>query len=168
MLGRLAIIGIVSGAGCKTDDAKPASSVSLHQDRGGSGSAPAPPAPPAGDAFGLEAVQRLAPTLAHSTPLAPLKLVADREQARQSWCMAGTDARAIAEQVATTLTASGWDEVVTRGAPDRAGTAAMQDGVRLSITIGGRDATCAGLVATGLYTTSTVIIPPLEDGERVR
>jgi hypothetical protein len=113
-------------------------------------------------------VQRLEPRLANATPLAPLKLVAEREQARQSWCMTGTDAQALAAEVAKTLTAAGWDNVITRGTPERAGTAAIQDGVRLAITIGGRDASCPGLVATGLYTTSTVIIPPLEEGERVR
>ncbi|MDB4961637.1 MAG: hypothetical protein JWP01_1636 [Myxococcales bacterium] len=163
----LAIIGIVSSPGCKTDDAKPAASVSSRPAGAGSGSVRTPSAR-VDDVFDLAAVQRLEPTLPSSTPLAPLKLVAEREQARQSWCMTGSDARTLADEVARGLTAAGWNEVAVLGTSERAGASAIQDGVRLSITIGGRDATCAGLVATGLYTTSTVIIPPLEDGERVR
>lgn len=149
----------VSGS-CKTDDAKPA---------------PKPPSsppaartapPPPVHAELVDTVLLREPTFAGATPLAKLKVVDER--AHQSWCVPGTDALAIATNLATALEAAGWQQITTRGTTERAATSGDADGVTLAITVGGRDAGCTGLVATGVYTTQTIIVPPLEDGERIR
>ena len=158
----LVIAVIASGIGCKTDDAKPAPPEGTRR--------PPPPAPARAAAV-HELVDTLLlnePQFASATPLAPLKVIEEREQAHQSWCITGSDAMAIATMMATSLKAAGWAEVSSRGTPDRAVIAGTVDDVSLSIAVGGRDATCTGLVATAHYTTSTVIIPPVPDGERVR
>ena len=158
----LVVAVIASSIGCKTEDAKqapPAPSV------------PAPPPAPKPAANGRELIDTLLlnePRFANATSLAPLKVIEEREQAQQSWCMSGTDALAIATTMAASLKAAGWGEVSSRGTPDRAVIGGTVDDVSISLTVGGRDATCTGLVATAHYTTSTVIIPPIEDGEHIR
>ncbi len=149
----------VSG-GCKTDDAKPAPKPPTQP-------APkAPASPPPARAELVDTVLLREPTFVGATPLAKLKVIDER--AHQSWCVPGSDALAIATNLATSLEAAGWQQIKTRGTSDRAATSGDADGVTLSITVGGRDATCTGLVATGVYTTQTIIVPPLEDGERIR
>ena len=161
----LAIAVIANLAGCKTDDAKPAASAVR--------SAPPPPAPLARPPVApppaelLDIVLLREPRLPHATPLAPLKVIEERERVTQSWCIRGSDALAIAIDVAAALTSAGWVGVRSRGTPTRAAASATADGVTLSITVGGVDATCTGLVTSATYTTSTFTIPPLADGERI-
>jgi len=158
----LAITVIATIVGCKTDDAKPTAKPPAPP------AAKASPAPaqPATHAELLDTVLLREPTFRSATPLAALKIVDER--AHQSWCVPGSDALAIASDLATSLQAAGWLQVTTRGTSDRAATSGDADGVTLAITVGGRDATCSGLVATGVYTTQTIIVPPLADGERIR
>lgn len=159
---RALVIAVIASVGCKADDAK----------RPPPAPRPAPLVPaPKPEARGHELVDTLLlnePRFANATTLAPLKVIEEREQAVQSWCMIGTDAQAIATTMSASLTKSGWADVSVRGTPERAAIAGTVDDVSVSITVGGRDATCTGIVATAHYTTSTVIIPPVEDGERVR
>jgi len=162
----LAIAVIANLAGCKTDDAKPAAPASRP--------APPRPAPPARapepepQAELLDIVLLREPRLPNATPLAPLKVIEERERVTQSWCIPGSDAHAIALDVATALTGAGWVGAAVRGTPARAAASATADGVTLSITVGGVDATCTGLVASATYTTQAFTIPPLADGERIR
>lgn len=153
-------------AACKTDDAKPAVTPP-----------PAPQPPPARSAplvaadaqrFDLELLERLAPELEGSKELAPLRIHAS-QQAVQSWCVPGTDAEIAAKSIANTLTREGWSDARSRGTGERAAASGSRDGVRISISVGGRDARCLGLVATATYVGGTVTLPPpLEEGERIR
>jgi hypothetical protein len=164
---RLAV-GIAALIACKTDDAKRPPTTSAPPAPTETPPAPAPvPAPgPAPMPLDLAKARALEPRFEGATPLAPLRMH-QRDQARQSWCIAGTDAEAIARGVAQQLTADGWDDVSSRGTAARAGASAAQGDVRISITIGGRDAACAGLVATAHYTGATLTLPALEAGERI-
>ncbi len=161
----LAIAVIANLAGCKTDDAKPAAPAARP--------APPRPAPPARPPVAappaelLDIVLLREPRLPNATPLAPLQVIEERERVTQSWCIPGSDAHAIAVDVAAALTTAGWVGAAVRGTPARAAASATADGVTLSITVGGVDATCTGLVASATYTTSTFTIPPLEEGERI-
>jgi hypothetical protein len=162
----LVIAAIASSAACKTDDAKRAAPRPAPAAPG----APAP-APGPGPARGHELIDMLLlhePMFADAAPLAPLKVIEERERAQQSWCMSGTDAQAIANVMASTLTSAGWGDIRVRGTSERAAVSGTVEDISISITVGGRDATCTGLVATAHYSTSTVIIPPVDDGERVR
>jgi hypothetical protein len=163
MMRRALVVAVIASSfGCKTDDAR----------RAPPAPSPAPSVPaPKPEARGHELIDTLLlnePKFANATALAPLKVVEEREQAVQSWCVSGSDAQVIAAAMASTLTKAGWGDVSSRGAADRAVVGATVDDVSVSITVGGRDATCTGLVATAHYTTSTLIIPPVEDGERIR
>ena len=164
---RMLVVAVIASiVGCKTEDAKQAPPAPRPAP-----SVPAPRPAPKPAAHGRELIDTLLlnePRFASATPLAPLKVIKEREQAHQSWCMPGTDALAIAVTMAASLKAAGWAEVTSRGTPGRAVIGGTVDDVSISLTIGGKDATCTGLVATAHYTTSTVIIPPIDDGERIR
>ncbi len=168
-------IALATVASCKTDrEAPPASSGRPSSTSPATPSKPTPttpstPPPTADDgAFDLERLETIEPTFDGATPLAPLALVPEREQARQSWCFAGADAAAIAESIARTLERTGYARVSSRGTAERAGASGTQGNVQLSIIVGGTDARCQGRVAHAQYTTDTVVIPPLEEGERIR
>lgn len=164
----LVALVVVLGA-CKTDDAKPTPRANVPAQP-----QPRSPAPDAGaraarpDApLDLARVEELAPRLEGATVMSPARMH-QADQARQVWCVAGSDAAAIAHEIARELTASGWSEVSTRGTSERAGAAGTQDGVRISITVGGRDASCPGLVASAVYAGASVTLPTLAPGERIR
>jgi len=159
---------IASVASCKTDDARPTPPAPARPPR-----PPAPVASPPDEPREslVDAILLAEPQFANATELAPLRLVEGREQAFQTWCMEGSDARQIAQDMATTLTAAGWGDVVVLGTPERAGASASfgtEGRYQISISVGGRDARCAGRVAIAQYTSSTLTIPPLADGERIR
>ena len=169
----LAITVIATLVGCKTDDAKPVAkpptpsgAEALPSAKDPSAAKASSPAAANAPAVLLDTVLLREPTFRSATPLAPIKIVDER--AHQSWCVPGTDALAIASDLATALQAAGWLQVSTRGTADRAATSGDADGVTLAITVGGRDAACTGLVATGVYTTQTITVPPVADGERLR
>ena len=164
-----AALGVV-GTGCKTDDAKPTPRVKEP-------SQPRPAIPPAGDGgdgdappparpLDLARVQELEPSFDGATVLSPARMH-QADQARQTWCMAGDDARALATAIADELSATGWTDVASRGTAERAAAAGTRDGIRISISVGGRDTTCPGLVASAVYAGPNVTLPVLAPGERI-
>lgn len=164
----LALAALLAGhvVACKTDDAPRPSSPAPAP-------APALRAPLAAPAdaqeprpLALAQLRALAPTLPGAPELRPLRL-APSGLASQSWCMPGRDAAAAAASLARALGVAGWTELTTRGDPARAAVGASYDEVRLSITVGGADERCAGVVATATYAGAQLVVPPIEDGERL-
>ncbi len=162
----LVIAVIASTGGCKTDDAKPTPPAAVQR--------PAPPPQATGSAqrAGLIALILLKePRFANAKVLAPLRAFDDRDQAQQSWCIAGADVLAITSEVTKAMIAAGWVNPRSRGTVDRASISASLDdqGVyAVTISIGGRDQACDGVVASALYHPTTITIPPVPDGDRVR
>src|SRR5665647_187315 len=128
---RALVIAVIAGVVCKADSKPPVPAPRP---------APAAPAPAAKHEL-VDTLLLDEPRFDHATPLAPLKIIEDREQAVQSWCMTGSDAQAIATAMAASLTAAGWGDVSSRGTPDRSVVGGTVDDVSVSITVGGRDAT---------------------------
>ncbi len=160
----LVIAVIASSAGCKTDDAKPTPPAPVQRP------APRTPEPPKAEGL-LDWILGKELQLANAKVLAPLRAFDDRGQAQQSWCMAGSDAQAIASEMTKAMIAAGWGTPRSRGTADRASVEATLDDKGeyvATISIGGRDPTCDGLVATALYHSTTITIPPVPEGDRVR
>ena len=162
----LAIAVIASSVGCKTDDAKPPPPAVQRP-------APRPPEPTgsAQRAGLIDTILLREPQFANAKVLAPLRAFDDRDQAQQSWCMAGTDVLAITSEMTRAMTAAGWVNPRSRGTVDRGSISASLDdqGIyAVTISIGGRDQACDGVVASALYHPTTITIPPVPDGDRVR
>lgn len=158
-------------ASCKTDDAKPTRTAPPRSEP----SAPPRPAPAAAAAasdaavaptFSLAQLQQLAPRFEGGRELVALRM-APSGQARQTWCMPGADAAAIARAMAAELTAAGWTDARSRGSAERAGASATIDSVHVTISVGGRDASCSGMLAIASYSGEDVVLPPVEPGERI-
>ncbi len=160
---------IASCVGCKTDDAKSTPPV------------PRPVPRPAGDhrsATGsaqraglIDLILLKEPRFANAKVLAPLRAFDDRDQAQQSWCMAGTEILAITSEMTNAMITAGWVNARSRGTVDRASISASLDdhGIyAVTISIGGRDQACDGVVASALYHPTTITIPPVPEGDRVR
>lgn len=174
----LAVAVIASSVGCKTDDAKPTPPAPA--ERAAPSPAPTAPTAPSAPAASpesarraglIDAILRKEPQLANARVLAPLRAFDDRDQAQQSWCMAGTDVLAITSEMTRSMVAAGWVNPRSRGTVDRASISAALDdqGIyAVTISVGGRDKTCDGIVASALYHASTITIPPVPDGDRVR
>ena len=163
----LAIAVIASLVGCKTDDAKPAPPAPVQRP------APRPPEPTgSAQRAGLfDPILLKEPQFANARVLAPLRAFDDRDQAQQSWCIAGTDVLAITSELTKAMVAAGWINPRSRGTVDRATiSASLNDhGIyAVTISIGGRDQTCDGVVASALYHPTTITIPPVPEGDRVR
>lgn len=166
MLRGLVIVVIASSVGCKTDDAKPTPPAPAQRP------APRPPEPSgsAQRANLIDLILLKEPQFANATVLAPLRAFDDRDQAQQSWCMAGTDVLAIAAAMEKAMLAAGWLNPRSRATADRANISASLDDHGLyavTISIGGRDKACDGVVASALYHPTTITIPPVPEGDRV-
>ena len=162
----LVIAVIASSIGCKTDDAKPTPPAVVQRP------APRPPEPSgsAQRAGLIDVILLKEPQFANAKVIAPLRAFDDRDQAQQSWCMAGTDAQAIAAAMEKAMLAAGWVNPRSRGTVDRASISATLDeeGIyAVTISIGGRDKACDGVVVSALYHPSTITIPPVPEGDRV-
>jgi len=167
----------LAAAGCKTDRDEPRPANTATPSRPAPtprrpspppSTTPAEPPPAEDQGFDRERLEEIAPELPGATALSPLVLVEERERAHQTFCVPGTDAAAAAQSIAAALERSGWTDVASRGTADRAAASATQGNIQISITVGGRDAACAGQVATARYTSDTIVIPPLDEGERIR
>ena len=123
---------------------------------------------PTADKLDVARVQQIAPVLPHAKRLAPLSVQDKFGQARESWCMATTDATDAAKQVAAQLSREGWSDVTSRASGPRAAVSAMQDTVHVAVTIGGTDAACSGgLVTHVIYHGAKPTMPALEPGEKI-
>lgn len=161
----LVIVVIASSVGCKTDDAKPTPPAVVQRP------APSEPSGPAQRVGLIDLILLKEPQFANATVLAPLRAFEDRDQAQQSWCMAGSDVLAIAAAMEKAMLAAGWVNPRSRATVDRASlSASLDDGGEYAVTIsiGGRDKACDGVVASALYHPTTLTIPPVPEGDRVR
>jgi hypothetical protein len=163
-------VAVATSGGCKTDDPKPRPKPAETAVRS---AAPAqhprsPAAPRAAEKLGVDRVLVVEPRFEGAKPLSALRIQEQFDQARASYCMPGTDPAAIAKQMAAALARDGWDSVSSRGDALRAAVSGTNDDLRITISIGGKDATCTGLVANVLYSGTHATIPELAPGERIR
>ncbi len=84
----------------------------------------------------------------------------------QVWCIDNADA---IERIKAALVRDGWQDVRSRGKPERQGVMAKKGELRFSAIATTGHERCAGtyVVATTM-TIGAVDIPPLQDGERIR
>jgi photosystem II stability/assembly factor-like uncharacterized protein len=92
--------------------------------------APAPAVQPLSDAD----VAAMLPKLDGDVLIAP-KTTADARQAHATWCIAGSSATTVAANLATTMTAAGWQDLGSRGDAKKAGVSGERDGYRLSYVV---------------------------------
>lgn len=146
---------------CKTDDAKPAPPPPAKP-------APPRPAPPAPRAPAATAAELAFPAFRDARELAPPRATPQLDALVASWCLSGSIAAAT-QQLAAALTAGGFDHVAARGTGERRAISGMRGDDRVSISVGGKDQRCDGIVATGTIVRAGSFTPPaLEPGERIR
>ena len=152
---------IVALAACKTDDARPTASPAKQPTAG---------EPRPTDPKRWRGLSREVPVFEGARTLVAPRSTPNNEDVFTSFCFETKDPQVAATRVAETLRSDGWDDVTTRGTGAKLAVGARAGDRRISVIVGGADASCTGLVATatvvriGQFTPP----PPLEDGEKIR
>lgn len=130
----------------------------------------APPgsgAGPGSGALDVKRVAELSPALPNAKRIAALSVQDKFGQARESWCTSTVDPTQAAKDIAAQLSHEGWSDISSRGSSTRASVSAVQDGVHVTVSLGGADKACTGLMTHVIYHGAGATAPALEPGERV-